>query len=972
MNYTDWSANFAKGYIIDKKKNNVNSDEIKNQLNAMYAKVEKFSVSEANKCISEANNANLKKLKEFSVEEQEKREKLSKKVFNAFNERIVNRCYNVEFFTSDRYPEELFTIHEDTPEAKKHNQEVRECFASKPEDTLTKEEILERKIDYHLKLLSERVEKCEKFCSKPHTDEELVENIDDVLVDVQIGLQIENMKKSTETRDDKLTDPELRAKYDKLQSLYRRYNTMADVISAYDQRLTEISSPFYSVLDIDDPNTARFLMEIHNMTGVYRLLDNNGLTGDLLQLTDERDEHYLTVFAGEKSQELGNSIIGELNSMKTLLSRPGKSNCIIKIEGVDQEFTDVENAKDEIFEHIGAKVTMTNTDTKESLEVTDFSRHYYQGKLIETKQPNYKKVISELPKEPEQPGFLKRLLNKVSFGFFYKETIANYNKEKKEYDEKVTDNKVAELQEKHHKEMQQTQPGFLDSEMRYRERLEQSPMNKAKSHMLDLYGAVREKNDKLVQGKVYKEDTFEQMKKNDVDLSALKPNNVQVDKEIFASMSMITVLAGEFDSKRGKNTSKTIGFEDVAQSNNNFMPRGGWDSYIKDVVDPARKNTELCLKHFDEQIPGVEPPKTGRERLIETYGEGLKKAIERTTTFQMNSPTNAFNVDAVAKTLEFAEKIGIMDDLKKNGLTDEKLEQFKVSQKCGEIIKDRYYSEMKLMQNNFGDLKLNSKEKRELIDKVVLGRTLTAVTAGEADKANLDIQQKLMELGDKKKLQGETEDAYKHRMAENTQKAIELQGDFVGTLNLQTPVVKDLLNGGSQLKEISERVVSSQARDELAKKDSYEIGTQISDKKIKEKYAEPLFQPRLDKALETIQDPKTPEADLQKAVATLLTGRIFVESNKVSKSDMADFDKSVNDLVSNGRFIKEIGKADQIRANYANKAASISSSKMLMKKLGNVEQTANKEPQKKTVEATKQVTTDPLVKTDRKDGPKLT
>lgn len=881
--------------------------------------------------IYETNGKDFHELRGFSPEEAGKRYELSMKVHEKYVDRAAKDLMNPvpSTKTSLRYPEEFMMRHEPGPEAEAYNKMVVECFTD-PENH--KEQLL----DLHINVLK-NIDKYEKFSKFSHTDEDLADNADLIIDGSRRCLQIENYVGYIKTL--KLDTPEEKAKLEKFNSLVDRYHTIGTTMTTYTCRLSNIQNPLYAVIDPNDTASKEVFRDVADVnTGIMPQLLSSEVNIDCDEISNP--DGLLVPYMIEGDVIRRNEIRDELGAMTKLLSY-NDAKCNIKIDGVEEEFDDIEKAIDNIVFHPGAKVTVTNSVTNEALEINDFSKAYYIGKLVSSEDMTY--TQEELPEkveppktpEPKKPGFWANMLHTVSFGLLFKKTFNDYktqkeqhDKEHREYDAYDKENKrvrmISMLQKKHldkvHPNYNSDElPGLINSDSKYAMEMEKSNLERGAESIMDIYGPIRERKAHLINRNVYDHEVFRKMKSNDVDMSELKPNGLDVDDMTFAEMSMVTVLAGEFDCKRNKNLPETIGFEDIAMSSNNYRPRANIHEYIIDVAEPARKNVADCLKYFDQNVPGIDPPKTGRERLIETYGEALKVAAVNAASYKMESLTNAIDIDAIAHTMDFAEKLGIMNDIKKRGLTDDMIEKINVARKCSEITKDGYDAERKLMQENRGDLTLTTEEKRELIDKVALSRTLATEATAEDSRLSKIKEEKLASLMDTSEIPGESDEERRVRLMANTEKYVEMIRQGASGNDVQTPVLKDLLNGGNKLKELSEKYMSREERDELANKSTYDIYQSTTLKEFTRRSNITPYDGFVEKAFETVNSPAASEEELQHAAAVIVSANTLISAGKVSKEDAKGFENSVKTLTGNPEFIKKLGSADNIRNNFADR-----------------------------------------------------
>lgn len=905
------------------------TEEFKSVYGAAH-KRPRLSVIELNETMREVykeKGREFKELKVFSPEEMDRRYKLSQKAHDIYVERAAKNLMNPvpSTGTSLRYPEDTIMRHEPGEEAERFNERVRECFAH-PEQH--KEEIL----DLHIGMLKD-IERYEKFLKESHSDEDIVEHSNLIIDGSKKCLQVENMTEFLGTL--KFETPEEQDKLTKLNGLLDRYRTIEKVMPTYTGKLSNIQCPLYSVIDPYDENSRAFFRDSADPA----LALSESISSAELDLDCEEvggSTPMLFPYMIEANINHRDDIEHELTAMTALLSYDD-SECKIKIEGVKGEFDDIQKAVSEIEKHPGSKVTVTNPKNNESLEVSDFSKLYYVGKVVEAEDMTYK--TEELPEpvpkpvtpEPERPGLFARLLHAVSFGRLFKKTFDDYDRQKTQHDseqsaydeyQKEFDRikSLSVLQKKHlakvHPDYEDTKPGMITSDIAYVEQKDRSGFERGTESIMNIYGAVRERQAALINNSVYNHDVFRTMKGNDVNLSECKPKGLEVDDKTFVAMSMVTVLADEFDSKRSRKLADTIGFEDLSNSSNHFLPRAGMHEYIKNVIEPARKNVADCLKFFDQNIPGLEPPKTGRERLVETFGEGLKKAAVRVASYKLDSPSEAISTDMVVRTLDFAEKLGIMDDLKKNGLDDGMIEKIRVGQKCSEIIRDRYEAERQLMKENHGDLTLTVEEKRALIDKIALGRTLSAIAKAEDERcADLKLRQ-IEELLSTAHLPDETNEAYNARMAENAAKFTALQNQGMSANDVQVPVIKDLQNGGAQLRELSERLMEPAERDKLAQLSSYEIYKATTKAEFEQRNKATPYDDFVEQAFATVKNPASTKKEIQHAAAVVVSAFALIDAGKVSKDDVKNFDSSVNKLVEDPAFIRAIGSEQNIRDHF--------------------------------------------------------
>lgn len=969
MKFSIWNEKVSWSFMVDHKiKTSEDYERVMNELH----KQPEFSVENFNAAMNTLSPTAKEAISELNVlseDERKERFSLSAKVRQAYVNKTADYKESLSSAVSTglSYPELMMVNWKD-----KSNYGIQDVLKYFKDLDMNADNLL----NAHIKMLTD-IDKYAAFVQEPHTDEELVDNAE-LIINGEIICS--NLSVMTGIINDlEIDTPELKQKFAKFNSLAEKFRKISDAMIVCSDRLGFIESPMYAVLDSDDIGIRKLSNQIENEDSeISEWIKNNNFYSE----KDEYGYSYFETYIKDLDRFRNNNVVNELKAMKTLLSYDG-SACTIKVGNLTEEFTDVFAAYEAIKNNPGAKVTVSNPQTEESLELRDFDKPYYAGKVISSENMTFAK--EELPEEvkepstvvPPEPGFFKKALYYLSGKRFFKKSVEDYREKKAQYDEEVKNhedyvnekeriNLIGKLQKEHLRKLDPNHNKDIGDEvtskLEYNSNIKKNNgLEHGISNIRNIYGAVREKNVTLLNSHVYDHETFRMMKGNDIDLNEVTPVGISLDNDTFAAMATVSVCGEEFDSKRSKSLANTLGFEDIAMSNNNFNPRAAMQNYIKDIVEPARDALKKGLQYFKETIPGSEPPITGRDRLIDVLGNGLKDTIKRVSAMTLDSPTNAINIDTVSKVIRFADQAGILENIAAKYFKNNELESFKVSEKCSEIIKERYDAELKLIKNSFGDLELSEAEKRDLIDNMALGKTLVAVASAEYVRLGDERNAKLAEMMNNERREGESNEDYALRMADNIRRVNEFQSSEEGRLkSLQTDVIKDLVNGGDMLNNLSNMLMSTEERETLAKKSAKEISKTISTNAFLDRYKEKnagqktlgdlksknnenVYDDIKKNAFEVINNPNAKIDEMRHAVAEIVTANIMITAKKFTDNDIRLFDRTVGVIESGPDFKIMAGNQKDIRQDFKDEESSLKATKSITPQLmGRINRKASK------------------------------
>ena len=152
-----------------------------------------------------------------------------------------------------------------------------------------------------------------------------------------------------------------------------------------------------------------------------------------------------------------------------------------------------------------------------------------------------------------------------------------------------------------------------------------------------------------------------------------------------------------------------------------------------------------------------------------------------------------------------------MELMKQNGLTEENLKNIEITRQMAKIQLEQADAERKLVQDNNWEIELTPEQRLDCVNKMALGLTMQA----EVQRAKN--AEKTIEPPPKpEKMEGEPDQAFAQRMTDWALKVTQMVDDK-STDHKHSDIIADLRNGGSQLQKLSEKMISPEQREQLAK-----------------------------------------------------------------------------------------------------------------------------------------------------------
>ena len=336
-----------------------------------------------------------------------------------------------------------------------------------------------------------------------------------------------------------------------------------------------------------------------------------------------------------------------------------------------------------------------------------------------------------------------------------------------------------------------------------------------------IYGSKRKFHgdwiSEISDGRIYSLKDFMEMKESDVDLDNYKINNKPLDDETFAALGMMLSLREkEFFTPENmaspQHMPDTMPFEDIILKES---PRENTGMILKPIVEPTRRTLLENLNQFNGE---------GANNMAKDLAKALKIYAKHIKSFGWDTRKNSSLTMVADKVLDFAEKHGLMDKIKENGLTSKDLKLIKTTNAIGKVVKEGFDAEAELQLEKNGNKELSVNERMDCINKIM---RLKAVKVDlEAIKENPVFP----EYKAPKKKWYESANSFKERQRLESEKFAKQ----VMEIEENTPVVYGRLEEMLMHKdsfyadELGCRMISREEREKLANKGSKAILDKIN------------------------------------------------------------------------------------------------------------------------------------------------
>lgn len=350
------------------------------------------------------------------------------------------------------------------------------------------------------------------------------------------------------------------------------------------------------------------------------------------------------------------------------------------------------------------------------------------------------------------------------------------------------------------------------------------------------YGAKREMRPDWMRAcsskSVYNMDDWRKMQEKDIDITTLRPEDKPMDDKTFAALGMMLSLRkSDFFTPENMKTKAhmpdSMPFEDIVSTQGE--PRPNSRQILEPIVEPTREKLLDYLSNMDEDTlytkENGEVIGNGKDMLAKDLTDALHIYVNHIAGFGWDDRTHSAMAEVCDKVMDFAEKHNMMDMLKKNGLTDQELENIKIVSAMGKISNAAHNAEDDLRRDHEGTKKLTEEERLDCLDKIMLLKAIQADVNGSRKEVTAE------EAGEWKKperLPNESDEAYNKRannsLVEYGKRLVQLQNGEIGAGKTEfSPTAKNILDGGLYLKDLSNRMLPAEKRKELAHKGSAAI-----------------------------------------------------------------------------------------------------------------------------------------------------
>lgn len=362
-------------------------------------------------------------LKPVPENERGERRKLSVELHKKYYDKIALIQYS-QLPTDDiglRYANEFFMEYGDPDEVGARNAEIYDNLAD-PKGHM------KDVIGYHyeaLKKLGPDGFNVEELAAGDFSDADLVKNFERINYCSQLIAQFENIKKYLKNKNIQPSDAEDKARLDECEEIMRRYEVCALPLNTLNSRLGLIDEPFYELCDINSPEYINFskCVSVNDPDRVFdRETDPFSSNG--------RGALYEFVAQGVEMNMLG--VLGDMKEAERHFEATGVDKKDIAFRIVkDGKATEVKDYK-----HGDINVALTSG---QGVRVEIFDKNAPDNKIAlfsDTRGDFAKSALKNrltAPKKPEEPGFFKKLLHKIS-NKNYKKEFDDYYKKKSVYD----------------------------------------------------------------------------------------------------------------------------------------------------------------------------------------------------------------------------------------------------------------------------------------------------------------------------------------------------------------------------------------------------------------------------------------------------------------------------------------------------------------------------------------------------------
>ena len=363
-------------------------------------------------------------------------------------------------------------------------------------------------------------------------------------------------------------------------------------------------------------------------------------------------------------------------------------------------------------------------------------------------------------------------------------------------------------------------PGLLQSEAT--RRLQDSYMGNARlwNNIESLYGGKRDLRPEWTWAggnSIYSIRQWREMQKNEIDVSALRPDGAAVDNRSFASLSMILSQLPEQQhglSEMGAPISAV--FEDIVSAKE---PRSDIGRYVPGFIDPCRGAVAQCLRHMDEPLPGSEPAVTGREKLAKDLAQCLQTYEKDARNCAWASRSHAVLAEVACNALNFARAHGMTELLRENGLTDQMMENLDVAGAMSRTLTEGLDAAQEIVHDAEELHPENEARRGEWVHKMALCKAM------QAESKRITSREAKLPEPSPSKGRNESMDAYMARCVAYEAK----QAAANDALHQFSDELKSLAGGGEKMETLLDRLMPQEERDALLQKGSEEVYKTLSD-----------------------------------------------------------------------------------------------------------------------------------------------
>ena len=262
----------------------------------------------------------------------------------------------------------------------------------------------------------------EKLAFEKMSDEQIVENWEQIGFASTVLMQFQNFKEYFENYHIQPVDDESRRQWEEIRQMMETMEPYGNAINAKNIRLGTIANPYYEVLDLDDPATDKYInFVVANTKTVARNMDEWNPSGR----RDDIDK--LSQYLSDANVEKVSYAMGEVFAAQRLLQEKGVNpeNIYVRIVGEENR------AKKLDTNSVMSPVYKLAGDPDARVEVYDVEHPEVKFSVFGAgdKQALHKMEDGVTHSEmPEAPNYWKQFWHFVSGGYFYKQDYADYDR----------------------------------------------------------------------------------------------------------------------------------------------------------------------------------------------------------------------------------------------------------------------------------------------------------------------------------------------------------------------------------------------------------------------------------------------------------------------------------------------------------------------------------------------------------------